>query len=211
MIALIPARLGSKRFPGKNRAKLNGKSLLEIANLSAMGSGVIQDVYISTDDDVLIHQAKDLGIIAPFKRAPELARDETSSWEVVRDFISKTGYDGDLCLLQLTSPLREPGDILHLYSVYKNHGAHRGLTVRISNEGSSPQKNWLCDCNGIISNSRHCQTSHLIVPNGSVYIVNSTRLSLNPFTPLTGCSATVMPAERSVDIDYEYELDEISN
>jgi CMP-N-acetylneuraminic acid synthetase len=209
LIALIPARLGSKRFPGKNRAKLGGKSLLERAHSSAISSGVIEEVFISTDDDFLMRQSEDLGITVPFKRAPELARDETSSWEVVRDFISQTGYDGEVCLLQLTSPFREAIDIQNLYSIYKSNEVNSGLTVRTSDVVGSTQEGWLCDCSGIISGTWHCGDSKPILPNGSVYIVNSSSLSLSPFTPLTGCAALLMPSDRSLDLDYEYQLDNL--
>jgi len=104
LIAVIPARRGSKRFPGKNRATYNEKSFLELALTSAVQSGVISEVFLSSDDEVIIEQAKELGITVPFKRASELSHDDTSTWSVVMDLVQQTGYVGDLCLLQLTSP-----------------------------------------------------------------------------------------------------------
>lgn len=209
MIALIPARLGSKRFPGKNRASLRGKSLLEIALDSAVQSGVIERVYISTDDDELIDQSRDLGIEVPYKRSADLSQDTSSSWEVVTDFVSRTNYSGDLCLLQLTSPLRKSIDIKNLFEIYKTNNSNQALTVRQCDTQPGVLTHWLCDCNNLIELSRHCQYSKSVCPNGSVYIVNSSTVSISAFDPLAGSSAGLMPEERSLDVDFAHQLESL--
>ena len=207
MIALIPARLGSKRFPGKNRASFRGKSLLSIANQTAIESGVLEGVYLSTDDDLLIREANNLGISVPFKRDTNIAQDGTSTWEVVRDFLTRTGYVGDICLLQLTSPLRESKDISNLYRIYKSNDSNRALTVCNETIAGSLRNDWLCECSDIISSIQHCQNSHPVLPNGSVYMLKSTSSLNEPYSPLVGSSGLVMPQERSLDVDYAHQLE----
>jgi CMP-N,N'-diacetyllegionaminic acid synthase len=207
MIGLIPARRNSKRFPGKNRATFKGLSLLEIAYNSAISSGVIDEVYISTDDPVLINDSIHLGIKAPFMRDQELAQDTTSSWEVVMDFINRTNYIGDLCLLQLTSPMRTANDIKDLKNLYISQDATPALTVQVQLAINDFPQNWCCGCTNLISNKQHCPSSVRVAPNGAAYMIHSSSVSLNSFSTLTGSSALLMPKERSLDIDFQYQLE----
>jgi|TARA_B110000483_G_C18131257_1_gene517717 CMP-N-acetylneuraminic acid synthetase len=206
LIAVIPARKNSRRFPGKNRATYNGKSFLELALASAVQSGVISEVFLSSDDEMVIDQAKELGITVPFKRASELSQDDTSTWSVVIDLVQQTGYVGDLCLLQLTSPKRLPIDVQGLFEVYSTSKSEVALTVRESSSTTTKVQYWLCPCSPEISHVRHCRSSVRVVPNGSAYMLRTESLVADPFSSLLNVGAHLMPADRSLDIDYEYQL-----
>ena len=206
MIALIPARENSKRFPGKNRSSFRGKPLLELAYDSAVSSGVIDEIFISTDDTVLIEASIGLGIKAPFVREPKLASDSTTTWEVVEDFIERTGYSGDICLLQLTSPRRNHLDIQNLHSIYKMGGYLQALTVVETLEQNLDVNNWYCRCSNLIQTTIHCEESVKVVPNGAAYMLHSTSVFLDPFSALQGSGAVLMDQSRSLDIDFESQL-----
>ena len=206
MIAVIPARRGSKRFPGKNRATYNEKSFLELALTSAVQSGVISEVFLSSDDEVIIEQAKELGITVPFKRASELSHDDTSTWSVVMDLVQQTGYVGDLCLLQLTSPKRLPIDVKALYEVYSTSKSDFALTVKESPFTTAGPQHWLCSCSPKIAHVQHCRTSVRVVPNGAAYMLNTDRLAVDSFSDLSQVGAHLMPEQRSLDIDFEHQL-----
>jgi CMP-N-acetylneuraminic acid synthetase len=73
-LAIIPAKAHSSRFPGKNRATLGGRPLLEITVEKVRASGRFDRILVTSDDDVLLAQAASLGVVAA-RRPPELARD----------------------------------------------------------------------------------------------------------------------------------------
>jgi CMP-N-acetylneuraminic acid synthetase len=207
VIALIPARRGSKRFPGKNRAKFKGVSFLELACRAATNSEVIDQVYISTNDEELIKEATTLGIIVPFIRSESLSGDDTSSWEVVRDFISRTNYSGDICLLQLTSPKRNESDIRKLSEIFFRESPTQSLTVVKADTETGQNWSWYCDCRNQLSTVQHCQNSVTVVPNGGAYMLNSVDVSGDSFKNLSGLHAYLMPKARSLDIDFKHQLD----
>lgn len=108
VVGLITARSGSKGFPHKNIALLNGISLIEHAVLVGKGSLSVQDVYISTDSTyyekiAVAAGAKSLGL-----RPENLATDSARSIDVIKDFIGACDLLGDdiIVLLQPTSPVR---------------------------------------------------------------------------------------------------------
>ena len=110
ILAIIPARGGSKGVPRKNIKLLAGKPLLEYTSAVTLKSSLLSKVVISTDDDEIISVAKKLGLEIPFKRPKDLATDSSSSLSVIlhalEHFESKNIYFDAVCLLQVTSPFR---------------------------------------------------------------------------------------------------------
>ena len=110
ILAIIPARGGSKGVPRKNIKLLAGKPLLEYTSAVTLKSSLLSKVVISTDDDEIISVAKKLGLEIPFKRPKDLATDSSSSLSVILHaleyFESKNIYFDAVCLLQVTSPFR---------------------------------------------------------------------------------------------------------
>jgi CMP-N-acetylneuraminic acid synthetase len=110
VIAIIPARAGSKRLPGKNKHELNGQPLIGWTFDAALESEFIDQILLTTDDPALADLAQDRGIAAPFLRPEHLATDEASSEAVIQhalDYLHETKQRFDLLvLLQPTSPLR---------------------------------------------------------------------------------------------------------
>ena len=115
VLAVIPARGGSKGLPGKNLRPLAGRSLLEHALRFAARVPEIERTVVSTDSDEIAAAARALGADVPFVRPAELARDETPMWPVLRHALDTldpagTRYDA-LVLLDPTSPVRDPADL----------------------------------------------------------------------------------------------------
>lgn len=116
-IAVIPARGGSKRLPGKNIKELAGKPLIQWTIDAAVNSGIFDHVFVSTDSEEVAETARRCGAEVPFLRSPELATDTATTADALRDFIDKyerlKGQSVQfVCLLQPTSPLRTAEDIL---------------------------------------------------------------------------------------------------
>lgn len=116
VLALIPARGGSKGVPGKNIRPLAGKSLTERAFDCARASRSLDRIILSTDDSAIADHARELGLEVPFMRPKQLASDTSPMIDVVlhacEALWTKEGYRPDAVLiLQPTSPLRRPSHI----------------------------------------------------------------------------------------------------
>lgn len=116
IIAIIPARGGSKELPGKNIKELCGKPLIAWSIEAGLGSKYIDEVMVTTDSKEIAHIAREFGASVPFIRPTELASDTATSFDAIKHTINF--YENDLhkifdyiVLLEPTSPLREKGDI----------------------------------------------------------------------------------------------------
>jgi CMP-N-acetylneuraminic acid synthetase len=111
VLAVVPARGGSKGVPRKNVRSVAGRPLIGWTFEAARGAATLARVVVSTDDPEIAEVARAEGIEVPFLRPPELAADETPMVPVLqhllRELEAREGYRPDaLCLLQPTSPLR---------------------------------------------------------------------------------------------------------
>ena len=110
ILAIIPARGGSKGVPGKNIKLLSGKPLIEYTTEVALQSKLLTKVAVSSDDDKIIEVAKNTGVEVPFKRPYNLSEDATPTLPVIKHalaYYKNIGEEFDaVCLLQTTSPFR---------------------------------------------------------------------------------------------------------
>ena len=79
VLAIIPARGGSKEIPRKNLVPVADKPLIAWTILCAVKSGVFSDVVVSTDDEEIADVARDYGADVPFLRPEEYAQDNSST------------------------------------------------------------------------------------------------------------------------------------
>ena len=115
ILAIIPARSGSKGLPDKNIMNFNGKPLMAYTINAARASGIFDTVHVSTDSVKYSRIAEEFGADQPFLREPKNASDGASSWDVVREVLlkyeQKEKHYQTVFLLQPTSPLRSAEDI----------------------------------------------------------------------------------------------------
>jgi CMP-N,N'-diacetyllegionaminic acid synthase len=115
VLAIVPARAGSKGVPGKNIRKLAGRTLLDYTALAARDSGVIDRIVLSTDSDEIADAGKRAGMEVPFMRPAALAQDDTPMLPVIQHAIESLAVDGwapdVIVLLQPTSPLRRASHV----------------------------------------------------------------------------------------------------
>ncbi|SDH03544.1 acylneuraminate cytidylyltransferase family protein [Psychroflexus sediminis] len=115
ILAIIPARGGSKGVPRKNIKELGGKPLLAYTVEAAQKSKLIDRLILSSEDEEIMEVAKSLGVEVPFKRPEQLAKDQSGSMGVVQHAVEVLEQQGDVydavILLQVTSPFREEGFI----------------------------------------------------------------------------------------------------
>jgi CMP-N,N'-diacetyllegionaminic acid synthase len=133
VLAIVPARGGSKGVPDKNLRVLAGRTLLDRTADAARRSGVIDRIVLTTDSDTIAAAGKEAGLEVPFKRPSTLAQDDTPMLPVVRhavDELSQRGWDAEfIVLLQPTSPLRTPDHIRDSVALLKKSGADSVVSV----------------------------------------------------------------------------------
>lgn len=111
ILAIIPARGGSKGIPRKNIVTCAGQPLLCWTVNAALNSHLITDTILSSDDEEIISVAKECGVRVPYVRPKELSKDDTPAlpviWHAVEWVMENDNYQPDIIvLLQPTSPLR---------------------------------------------------------------------------------------------------------
>lgn len=112
VFALIPARGGSRRLPGKNVKPFGGRPLIAWTVAAALGAPTVDRVVVSTDDDDIAAAALAAGAEVPFRRPAALSSDAATSVDVALHALDALGETADvLLLLQPTSPLRTAADI----------------------------------------------------------------------------------------------------
>lgn len=133
VLAIIPARGGSKGLPGKNLLPLAGRSLVARAAAAARESGVVDRVILSTDSAAIADEGRRAGIEVPFLRPPALAQDDTPMLPVVLHAVEALEAEGwspaIILLLQPTSPLRQPAHLRDAVAVLRDTGADSVVSV----------------------------------------------------------------------------------
>ena len=133
VLALVPARGGSKGIPDKNIRPLAGMTLLEYAARAAAESQVVSRTVLSTDSERIAAEGRRVGLEVPFLRPSHLAADDTPMLPVIEhavDYLEQHGWSPEIIvLLQPTSPLRRPDHIRDAVRQLGESGADSVVTV----------------------------------------------------------------------------------
>lgn len=134
VLAVIPARGGSKSVPGKNLADVNGRSLVSYVIDAARQAERLDRIIVSTDDDAIAKEAEKWGAEVPFRRPAELATDDVSLIPVVEHAMremDRTGFSADVVVsLQPTSPFLEAEDMDRAVEKLEKTGADSVVSVQ---------------------------------------------------------------------------------
>ena len=212
-LAVIPARAGSRRLPGKNLLPLGGKPLLAWTIEAALAARRVTGVLVSTDSEEMAGVARRHGALAPFIRPAELATDTAASIDVVRHAVDHAARVlGMPCeftvLLQPTSPLRGAGDIDDALDMLLERRAD--AVVSVCEADHSPL--WMntlppdLSLDGFlrdeVKNRRSQDLPKHYRINGAIYACRTeTLLREGTFFPSRNAFAHVMTRRNSVDID----------
>ncbi|MGE3991989.1 cytidylyltransferase domain-containing protein [Pseudorhodoplanes sp.] len=211
VLAIIPARGGSKGVLRKNIRNLAGKPLIAWTIEAARRSRYVDRVIVSSDDAEIIRVAEQWGCEAPFVRDACLAQDDTPGIAPVLDAVARLpGYDL-VVLLQPTSPLREAGDIDACIESCVRAGASSCVSVT---SAQSPYWMFTLDENSRMQNvmgvdslpERRQDLPAVYALNGAVYAIRTESLTKERALVNKKTLGYVMPAERSQDIDTELDL-----
>ncbi|MBB6454541.1 N-acylneuraminate cytidylyltransferase/CMP-N,N'-diacetyllegionaminic acid synthase [Salirhabdus euzebyi] len=212
MIAIIPARGGSKGLPRKNIKPLNGKPLIYYTIKAAKESKYIDRIILSTDDQEIADIGEMYGAEVPFLRPPHLATDAAKARDVylfTLEMLNKDSeiHNEDFMVLQPTSPLRRAIDIDNAAEIFYQNNADSVISVV---EAEHPpdwykkinQHGLLIDfflSNNNKLNRQEYERSY--IPNGAIFIMKYNVLKEHTTYYTDRTYPYVMGREFSVDID----------
>ena len=210
VLGLIPARGGSQTIKRKNMVDLGGIPLIEWTIRTALSSSVSR-VIVSTDDFEIAEFSKSKGCEVPFIRPSELATNSALAIDVVNHALDVIKEDFDaVMVLQPTTPFRIPddieeslrmiGDASSVISVSAVEGPHPARMKYI-------ESGFLIDppFTEAIENMPRQQLRKVFVRNGAIYLTKVPYLRQKSFKGPKS-RALVMPEERSVNIDSQFDL-----
>lgn len=212
ILAVIPARAGSKRLPGKNIRRLDGFPLIAWTIRTAIAAGVFENVLVSTDDDEIAAIAVQCGASAPWLRPAELSTDTATSVDVVLHALSayqsaNAGLES-VMLLQPTSPFRSVDTIRRAIDLHRHTG--NSQVVSVCPAKAHPEWCFLLDSenrmrryvghDGIPARSQDLPPAYQL--NGAVYLasVDDIRKERSFICQRTRALVVTRP-EESIDID----------
>jgi N-acylneuraminate cytidylyltransferase len=214
ILALIPARGGSKRLPRKNVLLLKGKPLIEWSINAAQFSQYVDEVFVSSDDTEILDVVAKTGLGIQQPRPNELASDTATTDSVIKHVleVQKPNFD-ILVLLQPTSPLRNSHHIDQALELYLKKSANSVVSVTECEHSplwsnTLAQDGSMCDFITEKSKKRAQDLETYFRLNGAIYIYDikawlnnsGSRYDENTF-------AYVMDAKDSVDIDNQLDFE----
>ena len=217
VLAIIPARGGSKGLPGKNIKELCGKPLIAWSIEQAKPCSDIDKTVVSTDDEGIAEVAKQYGAEVPFIRPAELANDTSPTIDVISHAINWLKEHEDyqpeyILLLQPTSPLRAREDIDGVMQMLKDKNARAVVSVCKTDHhpwwsNTLPENGNMKDfLRPAILNKRRQDLPVFYKLNGAIYLAETDYFheQYSFFGPDT--FAFKMPKERSIDIDSDIDF-----
>lgn len=208
VLAVVPARGGSKRVPGKNLRAVGGKPLLAWALEQARAARSIDHLAVSSDDDAILAAATRLGCDTALRRPDALARDDSPGVDPVLHAIDVLpGYDL-VVLLQPTSPLRAASDIDACVALCSAPDAVACVSLAPVPDGGPKDPAWVyrLDDRGCIIAARAQEPGACYVLNGAVYVARTAWLRQHGTFLSPQTLGYRMPADRSLDIDTPQDL-----
>ena len=214
VLGIIPARGGSKRVPGKNLRSLCGKPLIAWTIEAALASEVCDRLIVSTDSPEIAEVAKQWGAEVPGLRPEALSGDTARTTDVIAHVRDSYGDARDvLAWFNPTTPLRSAADIRAAWAAFREIGC-AGAVLTVTQSPLPREWIWDVDPAGRIrleslttslSMSRSQDFARRFVPNGGAYFVEPEYFSRHTFLG-PQAFVSVMPPERSVDIDTEIDF-----
>ena len=218
VIAIIPARAGSKGLPGKNLMTIAGKSLVEHAIFAAQECMFIDHIVVSSDDERVLAIAHSQDAIN-HRRSEAAATDSSTAADVIRDYFENTdvmidpAFDPWIVYLQPTSPARTADMIEEAFTRIDAAPGARALVSLVA-PSKSPYWSVVLDHDKKISplfpeaysNNRQ-SLADAYLPNGAIYIFKLSEFRKQERVPFVGAIPYVMTAEDSIDIDTQEDFD----
>jgi len=215
ILAVVPARGGSKGLPRKNLCCVAGVPLLEWTIRAGIESGVCGRICITTDDDEIAAVGQVAGAEV-VRRPPELALDDTPTVDAVLHLLDMLAFENYhpkvIVLLQPTSPLRHAGHVREAVELYLARSP--ASLIGVTEWSHHPYKALAVDTAGFLSplfGSRDVgaprQTlPHVLRQSGGIYVVGATELKAARSFLVQPALGYLMDKVSSIDIDTAEDL-----
>jgi|25_taG_2_1085351.scaffolds.fasta_scaffold04031_2 CMP-N-acetylneuraminic acid synthetase len=216
IVAIIPARGGSKRLPRKNVLPLAGKPLIQWTLEAAKQSGVVDLIAVTSDDDEILEVAGKNNGVKLINRPAQLATDTATSVDAVLHalgVLEEDGYNAKrVLLLQPTSPLRRAEDIRLAVKRMDDTGAASVISV-CELEHSPLWANTLPEdgrMDGFLPDNTEGKRSQdfpiFFRINGAIYLFRRYEWAVKKSFFIEPCFSLVMRKKESIDIDDEFDF-----
>lgn len=216
VLAVVPARGGSRGIPRKNIVPVGGKPLIAWTADAALASSVVDRAILSSEDAEILEAGRAAGLDTPFVRPAELARDDTPGIDPVLHALDVLEAEGEtfgwVVLLQPTSPLRSAADIDGAAQLCIDRDAPAAVSVTAADkspwwmfhlaDGSRMEPLFDPDTRP----HRRQDAPPVFVLNGAVYVARVSWLRRSRSFLTDETVGYVMPRERSVDVDEPADL-----
>jgi CMP-N-acetylneuraminic acid synthetase len=213
VVAIVPARAGSKGIPGKNIKLLCGKPLLAYTADVIRAAGIFDRALLSTDSEAIAAIGRASGLETPFLRPPELAHDDTPMLAVIEhalDWLDAHGGAPEIVvLLQPTQPLRTSTDIVKAVGMLKGGACDSVASVVALPAHLCPDYVMRIDEQGRLVNflpeggrvTRRQDVRQAYSRDGTLYAFHAA--TVRSFGSIYGakCYPLIVAPERSVNID----------
>lgn len=211
VLAVVPARGGSKGIPGKNLKLIAGRSLLHRTIDHALAATTVDDIVVTSDDADILRHAAGIDAVRTIERPRELAADETAMWPVVMHALDNSPTCDVVVLLQPTSPLRRSSDIDDAVAMLDERRANSVMSV--CEVATSPYWMFTIGDDGKLQRilPKQPAVTRQELPacyevNGAVYVVTANWFRESRQFVDDDTLAYVMPRARSVDVDTPEDL-----
>jgi N-acylneuraminate cytidylyltransferase len=212
VLAVIPARGGSKGLPGKNILPVQGRPLLAWTADAALAARALDRIVVSSDSDAILAAARACGVEG-VRRPAELATDTASTLDVILHVLEACPGHDVVVVLQPTSPLRSAADIDAALDRFDASGAPSCVSVCEAEQspywmyrlGDAQVLQPIVD--GGLQATRRQDLPVVYVLNGAVYVADAAWLRTTRAFVAAGTVAHVMPVERSLDIDTAHDFE----
>ena len=217
VLGLVPARGGSERIPRKNLAVIGGRTLVRRALGTAVASGVLDQVILSSEDEEILAEADEVPEARALPRPPELATSEARTYDVVVDVLDRLDSEGvppfdAVAVLQCTSPFTAPEDIRGAVEMLERTGGGSVVSIVEVTHENHPLKLKHLEGNRLLPFYEDDrlrpwgELPEVFVRNGCIFL--SRREEIGDGSLLSDdVRGYLMPRERSLDINDPLDLE----
>ena len=207
---LIPARGGSKGIKKKNLVEVKGKPLIYYTIKAAQEIVESSNIFVSTDSKEIGDISKKYGASVPFLRPTNISDDNSSSIDLILDFLNRFPEYQNIILLQPTSPLRTSIHISEAINIFEEEKTEALISVKEIDY--FPQyffkgKRGKLKIDETLNHLRRQTSDKRYYPNGAIYIASKNHILTHKSFFTNSTHYYLMDPISSIDIDNEYDLE----